>query len=193
MIITNYQTKKVGEVRGLFKTMPLLSILMIIGMLSISGAPFFNGFISKSFVKYASSDNVLKTILFYIINLGTITSFIKFSQVFFGPKQQIKTKASKFEYSGMIILASFCVMIGLSYIPITTVFDNLGLPNLTALNWFSIVEYAAFVFIGYILYIYFISKDYKPTRVIRNFKLSFENSNYLFILYLIVLTLLVMF
>jgi multicomponent Na+:H+ antiporter subunit D len=40
LIIYEYKTKKIYAIRGVFRSMPLTSIFLIIGMLSISGAPF---------------------------------------------------------------------------------------------------------------------------------------------------------
>ena len=89
VVINAYQTKKVYEIKGVFKTMPWTAILLIIGMLSISGAPLLNGFVSKSLVKYDFKYDTVKMVIFTLINIGTITSFIKFSTILFGPKQAI--------------------------------------------------------------------------------------------------------
>lgn len=190
-IIKNYQNKKVTEVRGVFKTMPVVAIFMIIGMLSISGAPFFNGFISKSFVKYAIKDDIIKTIIFYIINLGTMTSFIKFSQILFGPKQNIAIRKDHLQIVGMGSLAFLCIAIGIAYIPIANNVLSLGLPTLSAIQFLDVIEYFILVGIGYAFYRLVIAKDFLVTRSLRHFRISFENSNYLFIIYLLILALIV--
>ncbi|MEZ4414592.1 MAG: Na(+)/H(+) antiporter subunit D [Gemmatimonadota bacterium] len=46
-------TTKASELGGLYKTMPITTILCIVGALSISAVPFFNGFVSKAMIMSA--------------------------------------------------------------------------------------------------------------------------------------------
>lgn len=187
VIIHKYNTKKVGEVRGVWKAMPMLSILMIIAMLSISGAPLFNGFVSKYMIKYAIKDIWYKEALFFLVNLGTTTSFIKFSQVFFGPKPSVQKCNNPMQFVGMTILALLCIGIGLLYQPIAQGLLSLDLSRIHIFDVKNWLDYALFVGLGYLLYRFVIAKDYKPIQVIRDFKMTFETANYLFIVYLLVL------
>ena len=45
------------DLGGLYKTMPLTTLFCIIGALSISGVPFFSGFVSKSMILGAAGQN----------------------------------------------------------------------------------------------------------------------------------------
>ena len=117
LVIYGYQTKKIYEIRGVFKSMPWTSILLIIGMLAISGAPLFNGFVSKTLVKYDFKNDLFKMALFTIINIGTVTSFIKFSQILYGPKVDVIKRKDFTQILGMTILGFGCIAIGIFYIP----------------------------------------------------------------------------
>jgi multicomponent Na+:H+ antiporter subunit D len=192
MIIKVYQSKKVTDVRGVMKTMPVVAVVMIVGMLSISGSPMFNGFVSKSIVKYGFKDETLKTILFWIINLGTTTSFIKFSQILFGPKKDLKMERNIKQNASIILLAAACLAVGIVYIPLTEWFAGLDISNVKWLSFNSFLDYGIFLASGFIFYKLLIEKDYIVTRKIRELKITFENANYLFVLYLAVLALFVM-
>jgi len=52
-----HQTGKINatDLGGLYKTMPLTTLFCIVGALSISGFPFFNGFVSKSMIMGAAA------------------------------------------------------------------------------------------------------------------------------------------
>ncbi|MFH5881118.1 complex I subunit 5 family protein [Liberiplasma polymorphum] len=189
MIIKAYKTKKVGEIRGVMRTMPAVSIFMIIGMLSITGAPFFNGFISKQIIKYGIQDVGYKYWILFIVNIGTATSFIKMSQIFFG-KQTMTIRVRKItENLTLMFLAFGCVILGNFYIPISNGFFGIDLSNFTAANWGAIYDYVLALTVGLCFYKLVIEKDYRPVRKIREFQMSFESANYLFMLYVVVMTL----
>lgn len=52
--------KNIDQLEGLFKTMPFTGTAMLIGSLSISGVPLFNGFVSKWMIYNACIGAVLK-------------------------------------------------------------------------------------------------------------------------------------
>ena len=193
VIIKTYGSKKVSEVRGVFKTMPWTALLLIVGMLSIAGTPLFNGFVSKTAVKYAFKDDMLKMALFTLVNLGTITSFIKFSQILFGPKQALKIKGDVVQHLGMTLMALSCLAIGLFHIPLGTWLYpslDLGGQTLSYIRWYepmNILEFLIYAGIGFLFYTTVIKKDYWPTRKLREMVITFENANYLFIVYILVL------
>lgn len=66
--ISGIMTKKIGseniqDLDGIFKTMPYLSIFLILNLLSLVGAPLFAGFIGKLFAIIALSKHNLLTII----------------------------------------------------------------------------------------------------------------------------------
>jgi len=85
LIIRRYQTQNIYDIRGLMRSMPLTGIATALAILGITGAPFFNGSISKYWIGYGSTGSWLEYGLL-LINFGTILSFTKFSTILFGPK-----------------------------------------------------------------------------------------------------------
>ncbi len=189
IIIKTYRTKRYDQIHGLFKTMPWLSVLLIIAMLSISGAPFFNGFVSKTMIKYAFKEDPVKMVLFTLINLGTITSFIKFSMILFGPKQMIAKTRNTMQMLGMTILGALCLAIGLFYLPLADYLYHIDLSYVSVTDFMNVFEYLVYFMIGYLFYRFVIKKDYVVIKRLRAFNITFENANYLFILYVLFLSL----
>lgn len=184
-IIYTYKTKKVYEIQGVFKTMPLTAIVLIIGMLGISGMPLFNGFVSKSLIKYAFKDNTFHMFLYTLLNIGTVTSFLKFSRVLFGPKLDFVMifRDSKRMIS-MLILASTILLFGILYTPIIQLIFHFDAKQVMPFALSSWMDYALYVLIGIPLYRFVIKKDYRLLRKIRQFSMSFEDANYALILFI---------
>lgn len=186
VIVKIYKTKKVKEIRGVFRAMPVVSIFMIVGMLSITGAPLFNGFISKQIIKYGISDTGYKYWILFIVNIGTATSFIKMSQIFFGPKTMtIRVKPIR-ESLSLMVLAFTCIILGNFYIPISDGFFGVDLTKFTV-NIEALYDYIAALTIGLSFYKLVIEKDGRFVQAIRNYKVSFEAANYLFMVYIVTL------
>ena len=84
IIIEEYGTRDIREIHGVFKRLPFVSLITLAAILSITGAPFFNGSISKYLIQKGAdaSDYLGYGIIF--INMGTIMYFIKYSHMFFG-------------------------------------------------------------------------------------------------------------
>ncbi|MFW5865312.1 MAG: complex I subunit 5 family protein, partial [Candidatus Izemoplasmataceae bacterium] len=183
VIVKIYKTKKVKEIRGVFKAMPVVSIFMIVGMLSITGAPLFNGFISKQIIKYGISDTGYKYWILFIVNIGTATSFIKMSQIFFGPRTMTVRVKPYTENLSLMLLAFACVLLGNFYIPFSNGFFGIDLSKFT-INLEAFYDYIAALTIGLSFYKLVIEKDGKIVQAIRNYKVSFESANYLFMLYI---------
>ena len=94
-IIANaYDTKDITKISGVLKQMPVVGIASIMAVLGITGAPFFNGSVSKYFIMYDMGSFL--NALFIIINLGTITIFIKYSLIFFG-KPETEADYNKYD------------------------------------------------------------------------------------------------
>ncbi len=188
IIIKAYKTKKVGEIRGVMRAMPVVSVFMIIGMLSITGAPFFFWFISKSIIKYGIMDSGIKYWILFVVNIGTATSFIKLSQIFFGQKRMTIRLKRLPQRITLMTLAFACVALGNFYIQIGEGFFGLPLQEVTVADWAALFDYALALSIGLAFYKLVIEPDYKPVRYIRNFQMSFETANYLFVVFLVVMT-----
>ncbi|TVP94586.1 MAG: hypothetical protein EA374_06470 [Acholeplasmatales bacterium] len=187
IIIKAYNNKKIKEIRGVMRTMPVVSIFMIVGMLSITGAPFFNGFISKSIIKYGIQASGIKYWILFIVNIGTATSFIKMSQVFFGPKVMTLRIKEMGQRIALMTLAFSCVILGNLYIPISEGFFGIDVSHVSAVKWEAFFDYAVALILGFCFYKLVIEKDPRAVRKIREFNVSFETANYLFMLYVAVM------
>lgn len=83
MIVHVYRTRNVYEIRGVFRRMPLVSIAAIAAILGITGAPYFNGSVSKYLIQ-SGWRGTPGELWVYLINLGTAVSFVKYAHIFFG-------------------------------------------------------------------------------------------------------------
>lgn len=118
-------TTNLDELGGLSKKMPHTTVLFMIGALSISGIPPFNGFASKWMIYEASYETavatghfgyMLVTVVCIITSVLTLASFIKVSQsVFFGrlpEKYNNVTEAPFGMRLAMGIFAVLCIVTG---------------------------------------------------------------------------------
>jgi multicomponent Na+:H+ antiporter subunit D len=74
-VIYSTGTSKLSELGGLAKKMPLVLGLYMVGALSISGVPLFNGFISKTMISDALGDAHLEWPILLLL-IATIGTFI---------------------------------------------------------------------------------------------------------------------
>lgn len=130
LIIRRYQTQNIYDIRGLMRSMPLTGIATALAILGITGAPFFNGSISKYWIGYGSTGSWLEYGLL-LINFGTILSFTKFSTILFGPRAKSLTqegaRASDLLAEGVVLfMGVLCLLGGVFSESLTTVL--FGLP-----------------------------------------------------------------
>jgi multicomponent Na+:H+ antiporter subunit D len=83
VIIDVYGTRNYSSIRGVLRRMPVIGIATLAAVFGITGAPFFNGSISKYFISRGMQGDWGELGLF-IINFGTILSFVKYSTILFG-------------------------------------------------------------------------------------------------------------
>lgn len=102
MIYEEYGTRNVYQIRGVFRRMPWVGIATAFAILGITGAPFFNGSISKYMIAHGTYDYTV-TLLLNVINLGTIMSFVKYSTLLFGKNSQ----GEKAKVDVFAVIASF--------------------------------------------------------------------------------------
>lgn len=186
IIINVYGTRRITEVRGVFKSLPFVSIFMIIGMLSITGAPLFNGFVSKTIIKHGFKYNTVKTTMLYVINLGTSISFIKLAQIFFG-KSNIKARKSFNDRLSMGILAITCILFGNLHIPIAKQLFDVDISYVNVFNFKVWINYVITISIGYIIYEWIIKKDYNIIKKLRHLKISFEMSCNMLVIFIFIM------
>ena len=118
-VIYSTGTRKLDNLGGLWKRMPITTSTCIIAALAISGIPPFNGFASKTVLVKAATDFsfVLKFVMIVTAAL-TFASFFKLiSYTFFGePKRQLITvkEVPILMMLPMIVLAILCVVLGIN-------------------------------------------------------------------------------
>ena len=179
VIIKVYDTKKVADIRGVFSTMPWTATLFLIGILGITGAPFLNGYVSKTMIKYAFANNDWLMVLFQLINLGTMISFSKLGLMLFGkPKGMVHTSKTSFrQHIPMTLMALLMLIIGLGYQPLLSWLYGLQAYDVKVGSWSSILDYILYGALAFIVYTSIIKKDGKPLKKIREFTISFPSLN----------------
>jgi len=108
--------RKLTEMGGLARFMPVTCITCVIAALSISGAPGFNGFVSKGMV-ISSAVEAHKPILELMLILASVGTFLSFAKLcyfcFFAENSEIKSKeAPRNMQLAMGLTAFLCVFIG---------------------------------------------------------------------------------
>ena len=117
-VIFRAGSKKLGDLGGLWKKMPVTTIVCIVAALSISGIPPFNGFASKMILGKAVGEfSIIFKYMLTMVSAFTFASFfklIKFS--FFGKtKESLNSvqEAPLLMLIPMIVLSAFCIILGL--------------------------------------------------------------------------------
>ncbi|MBA4416571.1 MAG: Na(+)/H(+) antiporter subunit D [Syntrophus sp. (in: bacteria)] len=110
-------TAKLSKLGGLYKYMPLTMIFYIVGAISISGFPFFSGFVSKSMIT-ASAHETGRLWLFGLMNLAGIGTFLSVGLkvtyfAFFGKEAPIEAKEPPRNMLwAMGLTSALCFLIG---------------------------------------------------------------------------------
>ncbi len=118
-VIYSTGMRKLDDLGGLWKRMPITTSTCIIAALAISGIPPFNGFASKTVLAEAVANYnfVLKFVMMVTATL-TFASFLKLiSYTFFGePKRPLITvkEVPLLMQLPMIVLAILCVLLGIN-------------------------------------------------------------------------------
>ncbi len=110
VIIKAYGTRDINEIRGVFRKLPIVGTVVLIGVLGITGAPFLNGSVSKYFMAYGVSGTIWEYI-FILLNGGTILAFVRFSHILFGKNQRVRQEKCK--SIALIFLSLGCVLGGI--------------------------------------------------------------------------------
>jgi multicomponent Na+:H+ antiporter subunit D len=108
--------RKLTELGGLARLMPLTCITCVIASLSISGGPGFNGFVSKGMVisSVAEAHKPVLELMLVLASVGTFLSFTKLCYfTFFTENETIRAKDPPLNMQMAMILTAFsCVLIG---------------------------------------------------------------------------------
>lgn len=173
-IIDAYGSRSCMEIRGVLRTMPLIAIGTIAGMLGITGAPFFNGSISKYFIQDGLQGN-LGGIALFTVNLGTTLSFVKYSVILFGkPSRDVRPINDPWVSGISLCFGLGCLAGGLLGGPAVALFFG---PELDATGALSIQKLTAFVLtlaVAVLAYRLFISRIGGLLSSVRIHKFTFN-------------------
>ena len=153
--------RKLSEMGGLYKTMPVTLGLYMIGAFAISAVPLFSGFVSKSMVISAAGETH-RTAIFLMLTLASAGTFLHTGlklpyYMFFGKDSgRARTGASRNMLVAMGLAAVACVLIGVfpgllyqylpnpvDFVPYTLrhVTSTLGMLSFTALGFFLLLKH----------------------------------------------------
>ena len=187
IIIHHYQKRRVQEIRGVFQTMPFVSMAMIIAMISITGGFLTNGYISKSLLTYGLTDYAgWIRFLFQLVNLGTMASFIKIAQIFFGPALPNRQQVNPGQSFAIATLGLACLAIPWIYEPLGATF-GLTMPHISLFTPEKLLLYVFLGVLGFGLVRWLMQKEPKLVRTIRHFQIGFGVSNGLMLFFLLLM------
>lgn len=175
VIIEAYGTRSVYEIRGVLRHMPIFGIAALAGVLGITGAPFFNGSISKYFISRGVQGN-LGELGLYLINFGTILSFIKYSTILFGKPTGKAPKPPRDPFTaGISLLYGSAILAGgiFGSQAVSLIFG----PQYAAHGALSLQKILTFLFTiaaGLLVYRVIIPKADSVLAGVRTFKFSFN-------------------
>ncbi|MBU7045419.1 MAG: hypothetical protein HXS54_03200 [Theionarchaea archaeon] len=105
--------RNILKLGGLKSVMPIPAAACLIGCLSISGIPPFNGFVSKSLISHALNSDIMEA-LFLITCAGTVASFTKLFRHTFLGELKMKTKEIPLSMKvPLLVLSGLCIVLGL--------------------------------------------------------------------------------
>ena len=152
--------RKLSDMGGLYKTMPLTLGLYMIGACAISAVPLFSGFVSKSMV-IAATGGAHREAVFLMLTLASAGTFLHTGlklpyYMFFGKDSGVRGKEPPSNMLvAMGIAATACILIGVfpgllyehlpnpvDFVPYTLqhVTSTLGMLGFTALGFFLLLK-----------------------------------------------------
>ncbi|WP_138006724.1 Na(+)/H(+) antiporter subunit D [Halalkalirubrum salinum] len=126
VVIYRTGEEDIRNLGGLWKVMPLAFVAYLVGALSITAVPGFNGFISKGMVIDAAHEVKLfplllgEDLLWWLLILGGVGTFMSFIKLgyymFFHGSSDISPKdATRGQIVAMTLASGFCLYYGVAY------------------------------------------------------------------------------
>ncbi len=153
--------RKLSDMGGLYKTMPVTLGLYMVGGFAISAVPLFSGFVSKSMVISAAGEDH-RALIFLMLTLASAGTFLHTGlklpyYMFFGKDAGLRAQEPpKNMLVAMSLAAAACILIGVfpgllykylpnavDYVPYTLqhVTSTLGMLAFTALGFFLLLKH----------------------------------------------------
>ncbi|MFO7969906.1 MAG: proton-conducting transporter membrane subunit [Candidatus Izemoplasmatales bacterium] len=141
-----FHTKELNmyKLGGLWKKLPLTTLIFIIGMFGIIGMPLFNGYISKTLLhhglveayKHGSQAFFYAEILYIITSIGTVCYFAKMFYYVFIRKTDNEYKSLTFDFSSLdlALVSVAIIIIGIGIFP-NFIHLNLIVPQLNSMSY----------------------------------------------------------
>ncbi len=187
LIVVVYRTKELAKIRGVAKSMPVTTVMMFIGMLSIAGAPLTNGYVSKSFITGALEGEPLLYYAVFLINVGSVAGFVKLSAIFFGEKKLSYPFSHIHKVLPLVLIAGACMAFGLFHVPLAETLLDVDLAHVSRFTLGGLLEFLVMVAFGALFVRFVLSRGFRTLARVGKFRLAFETANYLLVIYLAVL------
>jgi len=171
-----YGTRDMRKINGIFKKDKYIGIAIVLAILGITGAPLFNGNVSKYFIM-SGADTVVNTVMI-LINLGTILVSIRFAAMLFGQADEsfVGKKTAKSSDISIYFLGVLCFVGGIFGEEIMSFLFNVHFQ----MSFYGFIEkliiLTASWIVGLLVYRYVLRGDrnYKIFRRIRAIDLNFR-------------------
>ncbi|MGB5822600.1 MAG: proton-conducting transporter membrane subunit [Proteocatella sp.] len=178
ILVHHYNTRNINKMHDLWHSSKTLSITLIFAILSITGAPLFSGGYSKYFISSGYSSTLL-SVLFWIMNAGTMASFIRFFTLIFKKSSHpaIPLRLFPNELGVLVLMSSACLVLGCggNLVMEHVIARKLSYSPLSPLSQLSKLLYYILTYLFAIAVFHFIVKKSKWVKKIRSFDLSFNN------------------
>ncbi len=183
VLIHLYGTREVSKIRGVLKEQPIVGYSLLVGVLGITGAPLFDGSLSKILIE-ESFIGGWSYLIILTVNLGTIVSFLKFSQIFRG-KARVR-HADKVNGWKVYTVAVMAFLTLITY-PLELIFFDMPWSDVhfTVKNLSKgAVEFYGLFALAYVIYNKGLKKLLKRYPKLGKGKMGFQSANCMILLFL---------
>ena len=114
LVIYTTGIRDVGKLSGLGRKMPLGFFACLVGSLSISGIPPFNGFASKNLISLSLRNYPVAAFFILLASVGTVASFSKIMRIFVGSSAGDRIKKVPLSMTfPLLVLCASCLALGI--------------------------------------------------------------------------------
>ncbi|MFW5812661.1 MAG: complex I subunit 5 family protein, partial [Alkalispirochaetaceae bacterium] len=183
VIIEEYGSRSYKDIRGVLRHMPAVGIGTLAGILGITGAPLFNGSISKYFIQQGLEGNLAEAGL-YLINLGTTLSFVKYARILFGKAPESRPAHRDPWVAVISLLFGFaCLAGGILGGPTVALVYGPAYSASGALSLEKLLTFLATLGVAIFLYIVVVQNIGRFLAAVRRFKFTFNQITVFLTLY----------
>ena len=122
IMVEEYHTRSLYQIKGFFQKQPAAAAATLVAMLGITGAPLFSGSYSKYLIEKGGAEIAYFSVLILIINLGTLSSFVKYANIFRRPDAPVSTEKLPWNQKLVLLILSLATFFGGIFGPVLTEF-----------------------------------------------------------------------